>query len=93
MVRIYLVRSKYSSLGPGRWYSILKEPEKEYKNLLTFLPQAHIFFSSEMLFKILKKTTYDPTIPLLSIYPEKTIIEKETCSSMFFAAVFTLAGT
>ena len=46
-----------------------------------------------MLFKILKKTTYDPTIPLLSIYPEKTIIEKETCSSMFFAAVFTLAGT
>ena len=26
------------------------------------------------------KLSYDPTIPLLGIYPEKTIIEKDTCT-------------
>ena len=29
---------------------------------------------------------YDPAIPLLDIYPEKTIIKKETCTTMFIAA-------
>ena len=33
----------------------------------------------------------DPAIPLLAIYPEKTIIEKDTCTSMFIAALFTIA--
>ena len=32
---------------------------------------------------------YGPTIPLLDIYPEKTIIEKDTCIPMFAAALFT----
>ena len=34
---------------------------------------------------------YDPAIPLLGIYPEKTIIQKDTCSPMFTAALFTIA--
>ena len=34
---------------------------------------------------------YDPAIPLLGIYPEKTIIQKDTCTSMFIAALFTIA--
>ena len=34
---------------------------------------------------------YDPAIPLLSIYPEKTIIQKDTCTPMFIAAPFTIA--
>ena len=34
---------------------------------------------------------YDPAIPLLGIYPEKTIIQKETCTTMFIAALFTIA--
>ena len=34
---------------------------------------------------------YDPAIPLLSIYPEKTLIQKDTCSPMFIAAQFTIA--
>ena len=34
---------------------------------------------------------YDPAIPLLGIYPEKTIIQKETCTPMFIAALFTIA--
>ena len=36
---------------------------------------------------------YDPAIPLLVIYPEKTIIQKESCAKMFFAALFTIART
>ena len=31
---------------------------------------------------------YDPAIPLLGIYPEKTIIQKDECTSMFIAALF-----
>ena len=36
---------------------------------------------------------YDPAIPLLVIYPEKTIIQKDTCTPMFIAALFTIART
>ena len=36
---------------------------------------------------------YDPAIPLLGIYPEKTIIQKETCTTMFTAALFAIART
>ena len=36
---------------------------------------------------------YDPTIPLLCIYPEKTIIKKDTGTPMFTAALFTIAST
>ena len=35
----------------------------------------------------------DPAIPLLGIYPEKTIIQKESCTTMFIAALFTIART
>ena len=34
---------------------------------------------------------YDPAIPLLDIYPEKTIIQKDTCTPVFTAALFTIA--
>ena len=33
----------------------------------------------------------DPAIPVLGIYPEKTIIQKDTCTPMFTAALFTIA--
>ena len=36
---------------------------------------------------------YNPAIPLLEIYPEKTIIQKESCTTMFTAALFTIART
>ena len=35
----------------------------------------------------------DPAIPLLGIYPENTIIRKDTCTLMFTAALFTIAKT
>ena len=36
---------------------------------------------------------HDPVIPLLGIYPEKTIIQKDTCTPMFVAALFTIVKT
>uniref|UniRef100_A0A8D1V556 Uncharacterized protein n=1 Tax=Sus scrofa TaxID=9823 RepID=A0A8D1V556_PIG len=36
---------------------------------------------------------YNPAIPLRGIYPEKTIIRKDTCTPMFTAALFTAAKT
>ena len=39
------------------------------------------------------KPPYDPTIPLLGIYPEETKIERNTCIPLFIAALFTIART
>ena len=36
---------------------------------------------------------YDPAIPLLGIYPEKNIIQKESCTKMFTEALFLIART
>ena len=49
------------------------------------------------LWRFLKKLKielpYDPAIPLLDIYPEKTIIQKESCTKMLIVAPFTIART
>ena len=37
------------------------------------------------------KLHYDPASPILGIYPEKTVIEKDPCTPMFIAALFTIA--
>ena len=43
-------------------------------------------------FKKLKlELPYDPAIPLLGIYPEKNMLQKDTCTPMFIAALFTIA--
>ena len=39
------------------------------------------------------KIPYNPAIPLLGTYPEEIIIEKDTCTSVFIAALFTIART
>ena len=39
------------------------------------------------------KPPYGPGIPLLGIYPEETKIEKDTCTPVFIAALFTIART
>ena len=36
---------------------------------------------------------YNPAIPFLGIYPEKTNIEKDTCIPLFTVALFTIART
>ena len=35
---------------------------------------------------------YDPPIPPLDIYPEETKTEKDTCTPLFIATLFTIAG-
>ena len=44
-----------------------------------------------LLKKLKIELSYDPAIPLLGIYPEKTIVWKDTCTPMFIAALFTIA--
>ena len=50
-----------------------------------------------MVWRFLKKlginSLYDLAIPLQSIYPEETKVEKDTCIPMFIAALFTIART
>ena len=43
--------------------------------------------------KLRTKPPCDPAIPLLDICLEKTIIQKDTCTPMFNAALFTIAET
>ena len=49
------------------------------------------------LWRFLKKLKielpYDPALPLLGIYPARTILQKDTCNPMFIAALFTIAMT
>ena len=46
-----------------------------------------------VLTKLRIERPYDPAIPLLGMYPEKTVIQKESCTTMFTAALFTVART
>ena len=43
--------------------------------------------------KLKLELPYDPAIPLLGIHPDKTIIQKDTCTPMFTAALLTIAKT
>ena len=43
--------------------------------------------------KLKIELSHDPAVPLLGIYPEKTIIQKDTFTPMFIAARFTIART
>ena len=47
----------------------------------------------EFLKKLKIELPNDPAIPLLGIYPEKTIIQKDTCTQVFTAVLFTIART
>ena len=50
-----------------------------------------------MVWRFLKKLgikpPYDPAIPLLGIYPEKTRVEKDPCIPLFTAALFRITRT
>ena len=49
--------------------------------------------SMEIALKSRNKPPYDPAIQLLGIYPEETKTEKDTCTPVFIAALFTKART
>jgi len=44
-----------------------------------------------LLKKLKMELPYDTAIPLLGIFLEKTIIQKDTCTPMFIAGLFTIA--
>ena len=43
--------------------------------------------------KVNIKLPYDPAFPHLGIYPDKTFIQKDSCTPIFVAAPFTIAKT
>ena len=43
--------------------------------------------------KLKIQLSYDPAILLLGVYLDKTIIQKDTCTLVFMAALFTMAKT
>ena len=43
--------------------------------------------------KLYIELPYDPAIPVLGIYLDKTFLEKDTCTHKFIAALFTIAKT
>ena len=43
--------------------------------------------------KLKIELSFDPAIPLLGIYPEKTMTQKDTCTPVFIAALFSIAKT
>ena len=43
--------------------------------------------------KLYIEPPYDPAIPLLGIYPDKTFLKKDKCTHMFIVALFTIAKT
>ena len=48
------------------------------------------FFKKQKTNKLGIKLPYDPIIPVLCMYPEKIIIQKDTCALMFTETVFTI---
>ena len=48
-------------------------------------------YGGQFLRKLKIELPYDPAIPFLGIYPDKTIIQKDICPSMLTAALFTIA--
>ena len=56
------------------WDSTLVQPL--WKTVWTFLRKLNI------------ELPFDPAIPLLGIYPEKNITQKDTCSPVFIAALY-----
>ena len=50
-------------------------------------------FSKKKKKKLNKELPNDPSIPLIGIYLEKTIIQKDICTPIFIAVLFTIAKT
>ena len=70
-------------------------PEKE--TILDCWWEYKLVQSLQKIWRCLRKLKIelpcDSAIPLLGIHPDKTIIQKDTCTSMFTAPVFTISNT
>ena len=47
--------------------------------------------SMEVPQKLKIELSYDPSIPLLGIYSDKAVIQKDTCTPVFITALVTVA--
>ena len=58
---------------------------------------VNLYSPKEVLWRFLKKLKielpYDPAIPFLGIYLEKTIIQKDSCTPVFIEMLLTIART
>ena len=80
--------------GEGHWgllsvrrktQALIKKKKKKFSPWRTV---------QRLLRKLNIKLQYDPAIPLLGIiYPDKIRIQKDTCTPVFIAALFTIAKT
>ena len=43
--------------------------------------------------KVKIELQFDPAVPLICIYPEKSMTQNDTCTPMFIAALYTIAKT
>ena len=92
-------------LAPARMATIQKSPNNKYwtgcgeKGTL-----VHCWWDCKLVpplwktvWRLLRKLNielpFHPAVPLLGIYPEKTMTLKDTCTPMFIAALFAIAKT
>ena len=71
----------------------IKIKQLEYTKQITFLVQPLWKIVWSFLKRLKIELPYDPAIPLLGMYPDKTIFQKDTCTPRFIAALFTIAKT
>ena len=76
--------------GLGEAQSGIKIARRNINNLRYVDDTTLMAESKELKSLLMKELPYDPAIPLLGIYPEKTTIQQNTCTRMFTAALFTI---
>ena len=91
------------NLIPVKMASVKKSTDNKYwgrfreKGTLLHCWECKLQPLWRIVWQILKKLKielpYDPAIPLLGIYPDKTLIKKDTCTLMSTAALSTIAET
>ena len=89
-VRMTIIKKSTNSTGQkgcGKKGTLL-HCQWEYKLIQPLWQTAWRFFK-----KLKLELTYDPAIPLLGMYLDKTIIQKDTCTPMFIAALLTITKT
>ena len=94
-MRYHLTLVRWSSLKSLQITKAGKGTEKREPSYTTDGNVSWCSHYGKTVWRFLKKLElpYDPAIPLSGIYPNKTTNQKDTCTPMFKAALFTIAKT
>ena len=94
-MRYHLTLVRWSSLKSLQITKAGKGAEKREPSYTTDGNVSWCSHYGKTVWRFLKKLElpYDPAIPLSGIYPNKTTNQKDTCTPMFKAALFTIAKT